>query len=118
MKTVTFSVIAMLLYALTNVLIEQKLSKLNNLTLIVSYTSVILILALIARQIVKTDDVSFNFPTGNLLLIALGVGILFTLADYLFIGAYTNGGNILTVTSIIALFPAVASLFKFLYLKN
>ena len=118
MKTVIFSVVAMLLYAVSNVLIEQKLSKINNLTIIVCYTSVILVLAIVARLIIKTNSIEYNFPTGNLLLIALSIGIMFTMADYLFIGAYTNGGDILTVTSIIALFPAVASGIKFLFTKE
>ena len=118
MKTVVFSILSMLLYAISNIIFEQKLSKMNNLTIIVCYTSVVLVLALIIRQIVRTDDVSFDFPKGNVLWFALGVGVIYTLADYFFIGAYTNGGSLLMITSIVALFPAVASLFKFLLTRE
>ncbi len=119
MKPVIFSIVATLCYAFCNVLIERYLVKYNNLTIVICYTAVILFLTLFARQIIKTtDDPSFDFPTGDAAWIILGVGLLYTVADYCYIGAYTGGGSLITITSIISMFPIFASLIKFLFTKD
>ncbi len=118
MKPVIFSVLAMLCYAISNVMLELKFSKYNNLTLIVCYGSVIFLSALCMRQITITDDKSFNFPVGLDLLLVIVMGLVFSAADYFFVGAYTNGGNLLTITSITVMFPVFASLIKFFITRS
>ena len=113
MKPVLYSILAMICYALANVIVEQKLARLNTLTIIVCYSGIIFIITLITWLIVRASDPTFQFPKGPLLLIALGVGLLFTLADYCFISAYTSGGKLFVVTSIYVLFPVCASVIKF-----
>ena len=114
MKTVLFSLLAMIFYAIANVLVEQKLARLNSLTIIICYSGVIFITTFLARLIMKTNNPEFDFPKGTLLFAALGVGVIFTLADYFLMTAYTTGGKLFVVTSIYVLFPVCASFLKFL----
>ena len=113
MKPVLFSLVATVCYALCSVLLELKLSKINNLTLMILYASIIWISAVVVRQMVKTDDPSFSFPTGSTLAVAIVLGLIFTVADYCYVGAYNQGGTVLTITSITLLIPVLASLIKF-----
>jgi len=113
MKPILFTLVATLLYAVCNVLLELKFSKLNALTLMIVYASVIWISAVGMRQLVKTDDPSFSFPAGTMLLFAIVLGLIYAAGDYFFVSAYTSGGDVVTITCITILIPVVASLIKF-----
>ncbi len=113
MKPILFTLIATACYSVCNVLLELKFSKLNALTLMILYASVIWISAFGMRQIVKTDDPSFNFPTGTFLLFAIVLGLIYAMGDYFFVSAYNKGGDVVTITCITVLIPVVASLLKF-----
>ena len=113
MKPILFTLVATACYAVCNVLLELKFSKLNALTLMIVYASVIWISAFGLRQLVKTSDPSFGFPTGTLLLLAIGLGLIYTTGDYFFVSAYNKGGDVVTITCITILIPVVASLLKF-----
>ena len=112
MKPVLFALVATACYAVCNVMLELKFSKINNLTLMILYASVIWVAAVAVRQLVKTDDPAFSFPTGATLVLAIVLGLIFTVADYFYVGAYTNGGDLLTITSVTLLIPVLASLIK------
>lgn len=112
MKPVYLSLVATVCYAICNVMLELKLSKINNLTLMILYASIIWIAAALTRQLVKTDDPAFNFPVGSTLVLAIVLGLIFTVADYCYVGAYNHGGTVLTITSITILIPVLASLMK------
>jgi uncharacterized membrane protein len=118
MKPILFTLVATLFYAVCNVLLELKFSKLNPLTLMIVYASVIWISAFGMRQLVKTSDPSFSFPAGTLLLLAIGLGLIYAAGDYFFVSAYTNGGDVVTITCITVLIPVVASLIKFSMTKS
>jgi drug/metabolite transporter (DMT)-like permease len=77
------------------------------------YASVIWISAVSMRQLVKTNDPSFSFPTGTMLLLALVLGLIYTVGDWFFVSAYNKGGDLVTITCITVLIPVVASLLKF-----
>jgi len=113
MKPILFTLIATGCYAVCNVLLELKFSKLNALTLMIVYASVIWVSAVGMRQMMKTNDPSFNFPVGTTLLLAIVLGLIYTAGDYFFVGAYTHGGDVITITCITVLIPVVASLIKF-----
>ena len=113
MKPVIFALVAMVFYAAANVLLENKLSKLNSLTIMVCYSAVIFAFALSARQVTYADNSGFEFPVGTALILTLLMGILYTAADYFFISSYTLGGNLYTITVITVMFPVFASLMKF-----
>lgn len=113
-KALVFAVLAPVFYALGNVVLEHKFSKYNNLTIMIATYSFIIALAIIVRHAVKTGDPSFNFPAGNELWLGVaGLALILFCADYFFIGAYTNGGDLATITFLTILFPVFASFFKF-----
>jgi drug/metabolite transporter (DMT)-like permease len=113
MKPIIFAVLSTLFYAIANVIMENKFSKYNNLTIMICYCAVILAAAAIIRQVIKTPDPSFSFPTGWLLLLVIVMGALFFLADFFYIGAYTNGGSLASITTIVIMMPVFASVIKF-----
>lgn len=112
-KPVVFALLGMALYALANLILEQKFSKFNNLTLMCVYILPILLVAIIGRQLTRTSDPSFDFPVGLDLAILVMMGLIFAAADYFYIGAYTSGGDLLTISCIVVMFPVFASLLKF-----
>ncbi|MDP2651754.1 MAG: EamA family transporter [bacterium] len=114
-KPIIFSLLAAVFYAATNVVLEQKFAKFNVLTLMCVYLWPILICAVVGRWLTKSSDPSFDFPVGLNLAILVVLGLIWTAADYFYIGAFTNGGSLLTITSIMMMFPVFASLFKFLW---
>ena len=113
MKPILFTLVATGCYAVCNVLLELKFSKLNPLTLMIMYASVIWISAVGMRQLVKTEDPSFNFPGGTMLVLAIVLGLIYAAGDYFFVGAYNSGGDVVTITCITILIPVVASVIKF-----
>jgi len=113
MKPILFSLVATGCYAVCNVLLELKFSKLNALTVMILYASVIWISAFGMRQFINTGDPSFSFPTGKLLVLAIVLGLIYTAGDYFFVSAYTSGGDVITITCITILIPVIASLLKF-----
>ena len=113
MKPILFTLVATVCYAVCNVLLELKFSKLNPLNVMIMYASVIWIAAFGMRQLVKTEDPSFSFPSGTLLAFAIVLGLIYTAGDYFFVSAYNKGGDLVTITSITVLIPVVASLLKF-----
>ena len=113
MKPILFTLVATACYAVCNVMLDLKFSKLNPLTLMIVYASVIWISAVGMRQLVKTDDPSFNFPAGTVLALAILLGLIYAAGDYFFVSAYTHGGDVVTITCITVLIPVVASLLKF-----
>jgi len=114
-KPTIFAFLAMMLYAATNVVLEEKFSKFNNLTIMCIYVLPVVLVAFVGRWLTKTSDPSFDFPVGNELIILIVLGFMWAAADYFYIGAYTNGGSLLTITSIMVMFPAVASIIKLVW---
>jgi len=117
-KPVAFSLLAMACYAVASVLFEHKFSKFNNLTLMCVYVVPILIVGIVGRTLTKTSDPSFDFPVGIDLILLIAVGFVLGMADYFYTGAFTNGGELLTITSIIVMFPAFSSLIKFVLTRD
>lgn len=114
-KSLYFPLIAVVCYAVANVVLEQKLSKYNNLSLLVVYAGLIFVLAAVLRQFMRTADPVWDFPAGAAMLLMIAVALVFFAADYFYLGAYTNGGDVLTITMIMTLLPVVASVVKFLW---
>lgn len=120
MKGSIFALVGMLLYAGANVVMDGKLARYNNLTIMSVYGLFIAGLAFALRQLLLTrastgDALSYAYPSGMGLLYLVVLGVLFFGADYFFIGAYTNGARLVTVTSISLLFPVFASLVEFIW---
>lgn len=117
-KPVVFSLLAVVCYAIANVLFEQRFAKYNNLTLICVYAVPIFLVGVVGHALTKTSDPSFDFPVGVDLTLLIAIGFILGAADYFYTGAYTHGGDLLTITSIIVMMPIVASMFKFVLTRN
>ena len=112
MKVVIYSLIAMVCYAVANVMLELKFAQYKNTTLMVCYGGMIAFCGFILRQATLTNDPAFAFPTGKSLVLIIMLGVIFAAADYFYVGAYTMGGKLLTITSITVMFPIFASIIK------
>jgi len=97
-------------YGLLHVILGNKLDKVNTLTLMSVYVPVVLGAVLLARTLTKTDDPSFSFPQGDLLMLAFGVGIIIFAADYCYIAAYNHNADP-SVVSVLALATPVFTVF-------
>lgn len=113
-KPLVLSLLALLFYSIANVIIEEKFSKFNSLTLMSVYMVPILLVSVFGWAIARTPDPSFAFPVGWALFFLIAVGFVYAAADYFYISAYTNGGDLATITCTIAMVPVVASVLKFM----
>ncbi len=118
MKPIIFALVGMFLYSFANILVDAKLTKFNSLTIMVSYSGCIFLLSFIARQVMYTPNAGYDFPSGITLGVMVAVGLLFFAADYFYISAYTNEGNLVAIVTIMALFPVVSSAIKFALTKS
>jgi len=115
MKIVLFAAMAVFLYALQNVLLEQKLANFNTAPILVYVYTAAFPLALVRFGYLKATGQSIRVPSGMALAIALLAGVMLFFADLLYVGAYTSGGNLMTITTIVVLFPAFASLIRYFW---
>ena len=118
MKQVIYACIAVLFYALGNVITEQKLKSYTQFgTMIYCYLPMV-VMTLGALAIMKYRGQAISFPEGDALYVAGLIAIVFFIADGFFFSAYTNNADAFTVSSIAVMFPAAASLMKFLWTRQ
>jgi len=77
--------------------------------------SVMLPLAIASWVVTRKNDQFINFPSGSLIVLALAMGVAYFFADTFYVSAYSFGGNVMTVASILTLSPVVASLIKYIW---
>ncbi|MDO8598823.1 MAG: hypothetical protein Q7S02_01830 [bacterium] len=118
MKPVLLATTAMVLYAIQNVVIEQKLSRLPVATLLVLFYAIMLPLALTRYGIHRAAGDATMLPTGPVLALTLVVGVVLFLADYCYLAAYTSGGTLMSVTTIAIMLPIFASIVKFAWARE
>lgn len=112
-RPVVYAFLAMWLYALTNVAIEVKLSKYTTMALLLYWYFTLAPLAVAGIGYMYLTGQSIVMPNRNDAAIAIAVAAVFFFADFFYIGAYTSGGSLLAVTTLVVLFPAIAQLIKF-----
>jgi drug/metabolite transporter (DMT)-like permease len=115
MKSIIFAIFATILYAVSGVIIEQKLEKFNTIPLTLLFTLAFIPLGLGILTFQKFTHQEIKFPTHGLLWLTLAMGAFYFLADYFYIGAFTAGGNVIVITTIIVIAPVIAALFKHLW---
>ena len=118
MKPVLLATIAMALYAIQNVIIEQKLSRFPVVTLLICCYVIMLPLALARYGMLRAAGDVAAFPTGTLLALTLGAGVAYFFADYCYIAAYTTGGTLMSVTTVAITLPIFASIVKFAWARE
>jgi drug/metabolite transporter (DMT)-like permease len=115
MKQVIYVSVAVILYALGNVMIDERLKPYTQFG-IMAYSYVpMVVMTFAAIAVLKLQDKRISFPTGNALYVAGMIGIVFFVADTFFFTAYHNNADAFTVSSIVLMFPAAASLMKYFW---
>lgn len=57
-------------------------------------------------------------PHGSMILLAIFCGALYFVADIFYVGAFTSGGNLMTITIIVMMFPVVSSAMKYVWVRE
>jgi len=115
MKPVTYACLAVIFYALGNVITEQKLKPFTQFgTMLFCYVPMVVMTGA-ALLLMKSRSQAIAFPKGDAVYVAALIAIVFFVADGFFFSAYTNNADSLTVSSIAVLFPVAASLMKFFW---
>ncbi len=115
MKPVIYACLAVLLYALGNVITEQKLKSFTQFgTMAYCYLPMI-VFTMGALGWMKVRGQAISLPSGGGLYFAGMIAIVFFLADTLFFSAYANNADSFTVSAIVLMFPAAASMVKYLW---
>jgi drug/metabolite transporter (DMT)-like permease len=119
MKPVLLALMAVLCFALGNVLLEQELRRFHALTLMSVYVWAIWLAAILTRHVLGIHD---PFPDSARVwaVIALLALTLFA-GEALYAAAYTSTTErdaLYTVTAIFALMPAAASLLRLFWVRE
>ena len=115
MKQVIYAAIAVVLYALGNVMIEQKLKPFTQFGIMAFCYVPMVFMTAGALGFMKLRGQPIAFPSGSAIYVAGAIAIVFFLADTFFFSAYTHNADALTVSSIVLLFPAAASAMKYFW---
>jgi len=113
-RPIFYAFISIWLYAAQNVVIEMRLAKYTTMSLMLYWYVTMAPLALAGLLYMRIKGQAVAMPSGTDAILAVMVGVMFFLADMFYIGAYTNGGSLLAVTTLVVLFPAAAQLIKFI----
>jgi len=115
MKQVIYVSVAVILYALGNVMIDERLKPYTQFG-IMAYSYVpMVVLTFAALAFLKVQAKQISLPRGDAFYIAGIIGIIFFIADTFFFTAYSNNADAFTVSSIVLMFPAAASLMKYFW---
>jgi len=101
-----------------NLVFEQKLNKLHQAIIIANVCPIIFLIAIVWVQVVSSVGGDVQRPPTTLYPILIGTAFLWFFADFCFVGAYTSGGNMMTVTTIFLLFPVVGAIMKYVYTRD
>jgi drug/metabolite transporter (DMT)-like permease len=115
MKQVIYVSLAVILYALGNVMIEQRLKPFTQFGIMAFSYVPMLVMTFGALAVLRVQARQISFPTGDALYVAGIIGIVFFVADTFFFSAYNNNADAFTVSSIVLMFPAATSLMKFFW---
>ena len=112
MKAFFFILLAVFLYALQNVIIEQKLKQVQPLLALIHYFPIMLALTVFSLGI-QFRGATIEWPSWTTIgFLALCAAIVF-IADICFFNAYFNGGSLPMITTMTACLPVIATLIQF-----
>lgn len=115
MKQVIYVALAVVLYALGNVMIEQRLRPFTQFGIMAFSYVPMIVMTFGALGVLKLKDQNISFPNGDAFYVAGLIGIVFFVADTFFFSAYNNNADAFTVSSIVLMFPAATSLMKYFW---
>jgi drug/metabolite transporter (DMT)-like permease len=118
LKSIIYALIGLTLYAVQNTIIDVRLKQFSTLSLLVVFYLTMLPLGLMLLVYQKYTGEQLTIPTGDSLKIVVVVAIMFFIADFFYIGAYTSGGSAVPITILAALVPVVCALMKFVWVRE
>lgn len=118
MKSFIYALIGIILYAVQNTIIDVRLSKYSTVNLLVGWYVVLLPLAVGLYFYQKFFGTPAEMPAGSDLSLLVAVAVMFFIADFFYIGSFTAGGNVVTITILLVLMPVIGSLMKFVWVRE
>lgn len=118
MKSVFLAIFAVILYAVQHVYMEQKLARYDVFGLLVYFYTAMFPLAILGLAYQKMTGQEIVMPEGGMVLVVIMVGVVYFIADACLVGAYTSGGSLMTIATIIAMFPVVSSAIKYAWVRE
>lgn len=118
MKSVIYALIGISLYSIQNAIIDVKLKQFSTVSLLLTFYMVLFPMAagLFAYQKLFGQPVAM--PSGGSLALAASVAVMFFIADFFYIGAYTKGGGVVVITIMMVLMPVIGGLIKFVWVQD
>lgn len=114
MKTILYALFAVALYASQNTILERKLAYVSPLIGMICWYLGILVIAVPLVLFRNQLGMAITMPQPSHYWLMAMVGVMLFFADFAFLSAYHGGGSVAQVATIVALFPAIAVLIKFL----
>lgn len=118
MRSVIYALVGIVMYAITNTIIDVRLKQYSTVGLLISWYIVLLPLTLGLYLYQRFAGKPTTLPSGNDVWFLLAVGVVFFVADFFYIGAFTAGGNAVTITILAVLLPVIVALIKFFWIKE
>lgn len=118
MKSIIYALIGVILYAVQNTIIDVRLKQYSTVSLLVGWYVVLLPLAAGLYLYSRYVGSPTVFPIGSDLKLLGAVAVMFFIADFFYIGAFTAGGNVVAITILLVLMPVIGALMKFVWVKE
>lgn len=112
MKSLLLALVGITIYAFSGVVIEQRLEKFSTAALVLLFSAPVMVISLIWLLVERSQGTPISFPKGSLLLLAVVLGVLYYFGDSFYLGAFTSGGNVLTISTIAIMAPVLTAIIK------
>ena len=113
MVAVSSMLVAVLCYAIQNVVIARKLSAVHPILLSGIIGTVVVLCDYLVYALRDRFGLVIATPTGKEVAVAAGVGLVLFVAEVSFLNAYFSGGSLAMVTTMVILIPVLASAIQF-----
>ena len=113
MTSVLSAMIAVVAFAVVNVIIAHKLSGVSALVMVPAYTLVVGVTTLCIGRAANALGHAVPFPTGANLYWLVAIGLIFVVGDLAYMSAYgMKGASMATITTCAALVPVIATVIE------
>ena len=113
MRPIIYAVSGIILYGLMNAVIDVKLRQYSTVGLLIGWYVTMLPMGILLFVYQRYSGQTIVLPPPDAMKIVAAVAAMFFIADFFYIGAFTNGGDALTITILALLVPLVVAVTKF-----
>ncbi|MDO8565144.1 MAG: DMT family transporter [bacterium] len=118
MKPIVYAVIGVLMYGVQNAIIDLRLREYSTVGLLIGWYVTMLPLGLILFAYQKYSGQPIQLPPQDAMKIVGAVAVMFFIADFFYISAFTSGGNAIAITILAVLVPIVVAIAKFVMTRE